>query len=185
MEDTPLKTLIVVTHPNIETSVVNKRWIEELRKYPDKYTVHELYKAYPDEKINVEKEQQLIEAHDKLVLQFPVYWFSSPPLLKKWLDEVFTYGWAYGSKSDKLRNRKIALAVTAGGSAKDFSEEGKLGYGLDRILSPFDTTFLYCNADYRSFYAIYGTESETVGSTDYLKKLDVSSQGYVEFIENM
>lgn len=94
-----MKTLIVVTHPNIETSVVNKRWIEELRKYPDKYTVHELYKAYHDDKINVEKEQQLIEAHDKLILQFPVYWFSSPTLLKKWLDEVFTYGWAYGSKS--------------------------------------------------------------------------------------
>lgn len=185
MEDTPLKTLIVVTHPSIETSVVNKRWIEELRKYPDKYTVHELHKAYPDEKINVEKEQQLIEAHDKLVLQFPVYWFSSPPLLKKWLDEVFTYGWAYGSKSDKLRNRKIALAVTAGGREKDFSEEGKLRYGLDRILSPFDTTFLYCNADYRSFYAFYGTEYETVENTDYLKKLDISSQGYVEFIENM
>ncbi|MDH6370924.1 hypothetical protein M2444_002709 [Paenibacillus sp. PastF-3] len=105
--------------------------------------------------------------------------------LKSGWTKYLTYGWAYGSKSDKLRNRKIALAVTAGGSEKDFSEDGKLGYGLDCILSPFDTTFIYCNADYRSFYAIYGTESETVGSTDYFKKLDISSQGYVEFIDNM
>jgi len=55
-----MKTLVVVTHPNMDTSIVNKRWVEELRKYPKKYTVHELYKAYPDEKIDVEKEQKLI-----------------------------------------------------------------------------------------------------------------------------
>jgi len=180
-----MKTLIVVTHPNMETSVVNKRWVEELRKYPEKYTVRELYRAYPDGKIEVEKEQQLIETHDKLVLQFPVYWFNSPPLLKQWLDDVFSYGWAYGSKGDKLRNRKTALAVTAGVRERDYSEEGKLRYGLDRILSPFDTTFLYCGADYRSFYAYYGTESETQGNAEYLKKLDISARGYIDFIDNM
>ncbi|WP_396125955.1 NAD(P)H-dependent oxidoreductase [Brevibacillus laterosporus] len=25
----------------------------------------------------------------------PFYWYSSPPLLKKWLDDIFTHGWAY------------------------------------------------------------------------------------------
>lgn len=28
-----MNTLIIVTHPNIEQSVVNKRWISELHKY--------------------------------------------------------------------------------------------------------------------------------------------------------
>lgn len=180
-----MKTLVIITHPNMEASIVNKRWAEELRKYPDKYTVHDLHRAYPDGKIDVEKEQQLIEAHSNLVLQFPVYWFSSPPLLKQWLDEVLTYGWAYGSKGDKLRNRKTALAVTAGGREKDFTDEGKLRYGLDQLLSPFDTTFLYCGADYRSFYAFYGAEYETEGNPDYLRKLDISAQGYVDFIDSL
>lgn len=34
-----MKTLIIVTHANIETSVINKRWVNELQKYPEKYTV--------------------------------------------------------------------------------------------------------------------------------------------------
>lgn len=180
-----MKTLVVVTHPGIDTSVVNRRWLEELRKYPDRYTVHELHKAYPDGNIQAEKEQELIEAHGHLVLQFPIYWFSSPPLLKKWLDDVFTYGWAYGSKGDKLRNRKTALAVTAGGTKLDFSEEGKLRYGLDRILSPFETTFRYCGSDYQDFYAFYGAEYETVENADYLKRLDRSAQGYIEFLSRL
>ena len=39
-----MKTLVIVTHPDIEHSIINKRWIEELRKYPEEYTIHELYK---------------------------------------------------------------------------------------------------------------------------------------------
>ena len=81
------KTLIVVAHPNMAGSVVNKRWLAELRKYPDRFTVHELYAAYPDGKIDVAAAQARVDAHENLVLQFPVYWFNCPPLLKQWLDE--------------------------------------------------------------------------------------------------
>ena len=63
-----MKTLIIVSHPNISKSVINKRWIEELQKHPDKYTVHELAKKYPDEKIDVKKEQQLVEEHGNIYL---------------------------------------------------------------------------------------------------------------------
>ena len=41
-----MQTLIMVTHPDIEHSVINKRRIEEFSKYPDKFTIHELYKEY-------------------------------------------------------------------------------------------------------------------------------------------
>ncbi|CVA60798.1 General stress protein 14 [Serratia marcescens] len=123
-----MKTLVVVTHPDIANSVVNKRWLEELRRYPERYTVHELHQAYPDWQIDVAQEQRLIEAHDNIVLQFPIFWFSSPPLLKKWLDDVLTYGWAYGSRSGyKMQNKKLALAVTAGVRAEDYARDGRDG----------------------------------------------------------
>jgi putative NADPH-quinone reductase len=175
-----LKTLIIVAHPNIETSVINKRWIEKLQQYPEKYTVHELYNVYPDGHINVQQEQQLIESHDRLVLQFPFYWFSSPPLLKQWLDEVFTYGWAYGSKGDKLQQRKVALAVSAGIKEADYTDEGKYRYTLEQLLSPFETTMRYCDADYRSFFAFYGAEHEPAAS-----ELEQSVQDYLNFIDKL
>jgi putative NADPH-quinone reductase len=188
-----LKTLIIVTHPNIEISVINKRWVDELKKYPEKYTVHELHKVYPDGNINVEKEQELIESHHNLVLQFPVYWFNCPPLLKKWLDEVFTYGWAYGSKGDKLKNRKVALAVSAGIRKEDYSEKGRYRFTLGQILIPFETTFLYCGADYRSYFASYGKEKEPGGNDPTATEeqdpsateLEKSALGYLDFINNL
>lgn len=79
------KTLVIVAHPHIDQSVINKRWVEELEKYPDQFTVHQIYQAYPDGVIDVAKEQALVEEHENLVFQFPVYWFNCPPLLKQWL----------------------------------------------------------------------------------------------------
>ncbi len=77
------KTLVIVAHPQINESVVNQRWVEELRKYPDQFTVHEIYKVYPNGVIDVAKEQSLIEEHGNLIFQFPVYWFNWGRLRKR------------------------------------------------------------------------------------------------------
>jgi len=172
------KTLIIVAHPSIKQSVINKRWIDELKLYPEQFTVHELYSAYVDEQINVEKEQDLIEAHDNLVLQFPFYWFSSPPLLKKWLDEVFTYGWAYGSKGKKLAGKKIALAISLGSKEEEYQEP----LTLANLVRPFEATIHYVNANYQGTFALYGahTEPDQVNITQEV--IEHNAKDYVKFL---
>ena len=171
------KTLVIVAHPHIEKSVVNKRWIEELEKHPEQFTVHELYTTYPDGRIDVKKEQALIEQHDGLVLQFPLYWFNCTPLLKQWLDEVFAYGWAFGSADDKLKNKKIGLAVSAGISEKDFSENGLCRLTLEEVLRPFETTMIYVQADFQSFHAFYGAESDLSP-----ERVNQNARDYIQFL---
>jgi len=186
-----LKTLVIVAHPSLETSVINKCWVEELKKYPEKYTVHELSDVYPDGNIDAEKEQKLVEAHGNLVFQFPIYWFNCPPVLKKWLDDVLAYGWAYGSNGgDRLNNRKVALGVSAGIKEEDYCENGRYRYTLEQILVPFETTFRYCHADYRSFFAFYGKENEPSGNEEEASgpgagELEISARDYLRFIDNL
>lgn len=154
-----MKTLVIVTHPDIEKSIINKRWIEELAKYPEKYTVHQLYEAYPDGKINVAREQELMESHDNIVFQFPFYWFSSPPLLKQWLDEVILYGWAYGSNSGyKLAGKKMSLAVTAGIDEEAYRPSGVYKYTMKELFRPYELTFEYIKAKYEEPFVYYGIE---------------------------
>lgn len=182
-----MKTLVIVAHPHIEKGIVNKRWVEELKKQPDLYTVHELYKVYPDEKIDVEKEQKLVEAHGNLIFQFPIQWFNCPPLLKKWLDEVVLYGWAFGAGwvpgsegGDKLKNRKVALGVTAGIKEEDYSENGHYHYTLEELLTPFKTIFLYTESNYKSFFAFYGAEYEP--SSELVEN---STESYLNFLSKL
>ncbi len=65
-----MRILVIAAHQNIEKSRINKRWLAELREYPDQITVNELYKVYPDYAINPENEQDLVARHDRIVLQF-------------------------------------------------------------------------------------------------------------------
>lgn len=174
------KTLVIVAHPGIEESIVNKSWVRELNRYPEEFTVHELYAAYPSGEVDVRAEQRLIESHDALVLQFPFYWFNCPPLLKKWLDDVFTYGWAYGSDGDKLKGRTVALAVSAGIAESDFQEGGRYKYSLNDILVPFEVSFNYVGACYKQFFALYGAGEEV--DSDVVAK---SSRDYVEFLRKL
>jgi putative NADPH-quinone reductase len=174
-----MKHLIVVSHPNLSKSVINKRWVEELEKYPDLFTVNKLYTSYPDGKINVEKEQQLIEAHDVLVFQYPLYWFNYPSLLKKWLDEVFVYGWAYGSKGDKLKDKKLALAISIGMRKADYQEDGKCKVTIGQLILPFKTTALYSKADFRGYFTLY--DSHNVSSD----AVTTNAQEYIHYIMNL
>lgn len=93
-----MKTLVILAHPDMENSRINKRWKEELEKYPDKITVNELYKNYPNWDIDIEREHELLLSHDNIIIQFPLYWYTYTPLLKKWLDDVLSYNWAYGNE---------------------------------------------------------------------------------------
>lgn len=178
-----MKTLVIVIHPNLEKgSIVNKRWLDELQKYPEKFTVHPLYELYPDGHIDIGAEQKLIEAHEKIVFQFPVYWLSSPPLFKKWMDEVLSYGWAYGASSGyKLKGKKVALALTTSADAKTYSDQGDFKYTLQEFTRPFEITFDWIKADYQPFFAFFGaphTADETA-----LQKVEQSATAYISFAE--
>ncbi|MCO7179531.1 NAD(P)H-dependent oxidoreductase, partial [Streptococcus gallolyticus] len=73
-----------------------------------------------------------------LIFQFPLYWYSSPSLLKKWIDEVIIYGWAYGSKGKRIfYNRKLGLAISAGVKKGEFTSMGKNKHTLTQMLTPF------------------------------------------------
>jgi putative NADPH-quinone reductase len=176
-----MKTLIVIIHPNLKDSIINKRWIEELKKYPQDYVLHDLYQLYPDERIAIAEEQQLIEKYDKIVFQFPFYWFNCPPLFKKWLDEVLTHGWAYGRSSGyKLAGKKIALAITAGINKEDYRAEGRYKYTLDQLTAPFEITFGYVRADYKPLFAFYGAEHHATTT-----RIEKSSCDYITFLQSI
>jgi len=176
-----MKTLIIVIHPQMETSLINRRWVEELNKFPEKYVVHQLYEAYPDEMIDVKKEQELIEMHNRIIFQFPFYWFSSPPLLKKWLDEVLLHDWAFGSRSGyKVGGKKIALAISTGIDDKGFSAEGMYKYTIEELTRPFELTFDYIRADYRKPFVYYGLEQDV--SHEWIQR---SVPLYLGFIDGL
>ncbi|MDY6323292.1 MAG: NAD(P)H-dependent oxidoreductase [Succinivibrio sp.] len=176
------KTVIFVDHPHFDRSVVNRRWTEELRKYPDEFVIHNLESAYPRGVIDPSLEHSLIENNGVLVLQFPVYWYNCPPMLKQWMDVALTLDWAYG-KAHKLEGRKIALAVTCGGSQSDYAPDGRDPKAeLESILKPFIRSIAYLKAEYAGLYVFFGAASKEDATVE---KIAESARGYVDFLRNI
>ncbi|MFE3892663.1 NAD(P)H-dependent oxidoreductase [Priestia sp. YIM B13446] len=133
------KTLVIVAHPNLTTSVINKTWKDRLIQETD-ITVHDLYATYPNGNIDVAYEQQLLLEHERIVFQFPFYWYSSPSLLKEWQDVVLTYGWAYGSEGTKLRGKEFMLAISTGGPEEAYQAGGYNLFSMSELTKPFQAT---------------------------------------------
>jgi NAD(P)H dehydrogenase (quinone) len=99
------------------------------------------------------EQTKLFEA-DALILQFPMWWFSMPAILKGWIDRVYAYGLAYGvgEHSDRrwgdrygegtFKGKRAMLIVTAGGWAEHYSDRGVNGR-MDDLLFPINHGVLY------------------------------------------
>lgn len=133
-----MKTTIFLFHPDLATSQANAALV-----YNANVEVRDLYHRYPDGQIDVPAEQAALTATDRVVLQFPMYWYSSPALLKKWEDLVLEHGWAYGSQGHALEGKEVLLAVTLGVSETEYQPHGKQGHTVTDFLLPLLTTVGY------------------------------------------
>jgi len=173
-----MRILVVVAHPNIEQSCVNKRWMAELRGHPDQITVHELYKAYPDFKIDVDYDQDLVAQHDRIVLQFPIQWYSMPALLKQWLDDVFTTSWLFRSGGKAVAGKEFVLAMSIGGDESAYQSGGLIGYTISELIRPLQVFSNQTGMIFLPHYKFYGA----VKAMD--DQIEKSSSDYVQHISS-
>lgn len=136
-----MKTLVIAVHPNLAESRIHRAWLTTLRGQKNSdLTVNDLYSRYPDEKIDVRGEQALLREHDRIIFEFPLYWYSSPPLLKKWFDEVLEYGWAYGHGGHVLEGKEFGIAISTFTPEANYQHDGSVGHTIEELTWPFEAT---------------------------------------------
>jgi glutathione-regulated potassium-efflux system ancillary protein KefG len=136
----PSPTLVVVAHPDLASSRITARLAESVRDLGH-VTVHEIGPAYPDGGFDIPHEQELLRDHDRIVLQFPWYWYSVPAVLKAWIDQVLTYGFAYGSSGTALRGKTLQVVTSTGGPEASYAAvDPTSGFTMIQLLAPFDAT---------------------------------------------
>jgi len=95
---------------------------------------------------DVRAEQAKLAAAELLVIQFPLWWYGLPAILKGWFDRVLTAGFAYGDMDPELgvprrygdgglTGRKALVVVTAGEDERTIGPRGISG-DIDSLLFP-------------------------------------------------
>ena len=152
------RVLVLFAHPALQKSRVHARLVAAARGVAG-VAVHDLYEAYPDFDVDVAAEQARLLAHDTIVLQHPLYWYSIPPLLKQWIDLVLEHGWAYGSAGTALRGKRAASALSAGGREAAYGAEGRNRYTIEEFLRPVEATWRLCGVEWIPPFAVMGTHA--------------------------
>ena len=149
------KVLHLMAHPGLATSRVNAAMWAAAANVPG-ITRDDLYARYPRYDIDIAAEQARLVAHDVVVLQFPMFWYSCPALLKEWIDLVLEHGFAYGPGGTRLQGKVLQLAITTGGTAQAYTPGGHNHFEIRTFLTPFEQTARLSGMRFAPPYVLHG-----------------------------
>lgn len=150
------KTLILLFHPDMANSRANAALVEAAARLPG-VEIADLHALYPDGAIDDDAEVARLLSADRIVLQFPLQWYSTPPLLKAWQDRILTrmFYIDYAAEGARLEGRPILLAVTAGNTAQAYGPGGRNLYPLTDLLRPLEVTANRCGLPWAEPFIVF------------------------------
>lgn len=166
-----MKTLVVVSHPYPEQShAINA--LQQTAKKTANVTLRNLETLYGDDLdgFDVAAEQRAHEAAERIIYLFPIHWFNLTPMLKAYLNQVWTYGWAFGPDGKALQGKQMQLVVTAGASRHTYSAEGLIHSTMDEVLTPMKASACYVGMKYAPPLAFYEAMGASGASTAALQQ---------------
>lgn len=172
--------LIISGHTNFSASVANKIILDTVHERLPETEIVRLDELYPDFRIDVETEQKRLLRADIIVLQFPVFWYSAPSILERWMEEVFRHGFSHGSTGDKLKGKKLVLSFTTGAPEAMYSHDGPMGYTIDEFLPCYKATCRLCQMDFAGYVYTGGVSYGNRTSSELIeqqKKVSVEHAG--------
>lgn len=148
------RVLVLFAHPGQRHSKINVAMAKTAISV-EGITFVDLYAEYPTFNIDIDAEQARLLEHDILVLQFPIYWYSTPSLLKEWQDLVLEYGFAYGHEGDRLKGKTLLVAATAGGDQDAYDPQGQNHFRFRTLLSPLEQTANLCQMNFAAPFVLF------------------------------
>ena len=145
------KILLVLNHPNFKESFANQIIVKKIKTLIPDIEFDHIDALYPDGKIDVKAEQEKLLRNDTIIFEFPMYWYKCPYLLSKWLEDVYEHGFAYGSKGDKLKDKRVIVSMTLNCRKDEFF--GK--YTIDNVVSPWIATCDYTKQKFIGYENTY------------------------------
>lgn len=158
MEKNSKQVVVLLAHPNIKESQANKALMNAISDM-EEVAVYNLYEMHSEDAFNVEMWSTAISHATALVFQFPFYWMSAPSLLKKWLDEVFTYL----AKTPAVAGKALMVAVTTGSEYDAYRSGGRNRFTTDELLRPYQATALHAGMVWQTPLVVYGMGTAEAG----------------------
>lgn len=172
-----IDTLILLFHPDLTRSRANVALATAAAQLSGVEVVdmQSAYSAGIDLFRDGEREAARLLSARRIVLQFPVQWYSTPPLLKAWQDAVLTrmFYIAYEAEGRMLEGRPVLITATAGNTVEAYRPGGRNLFAFDALLAPLKATAHRCGLIWNEPFLLY--EADKLDA----KALERAAENYV------
>lgn len=170
----PSVTQILLFHPDSERSRVNTA-LARAAVGLHHVAIADMAALYPDGiamEHDSEREAARLLRADRIVLQFPMQWYSTPALLKQWQDIVLTrmayMNW--DTEGASLAGKPLMVAATMGAEEATYRPEGRNRFTIAELLAPLQASANRFAMDWRDPFLVYGADAlsaETLAETGH------------------
>lgn len=167
-----MKTVVIMSHPNLVDSRLNKALYNAALGIESVSVRHiEALYGYDTRAIDVGNESEIIKNAERIVFQFPMFWLSTPPMMKAYIDAVFTHCHQAGL----LEGKQLQIAVTTGSPSSEYSKHGHISFTINEILTPLSVAADYCSMTFGRIFVAGGaidmSDEETAAHAQRYAKL--------------
>lgn len=150
------KTLILLFHSGPNRSRANAALAAAAARLPG-VEVADIHALYPDGRIDIDREVARLLSADRIVFQFPIQWYSAPPVLKAWENAVLTrmYYIAYETEGRLLEGRPLLVAATAGNVPEAYGPGGANAFTMAELLRPLEATARRCGLLWQAPFLLF------------------------------
>jgi len=144
---TDAKVIVLLAHPDMAKSHMNAA----LAKAAAEVEGVQVINIY-DHPVSPDVYREAIGRATAIVYEFPLYWMSSPHLLKQWTDEVFMVFTGEGL----IEGKEFMVVATTGSEEAAYQHDGRNKYTMEEYLRPFEGQANHAKMHWNAPLVAYG-----------------------------
>lgn len=146
------KTLMIISHPDVAQSS-SQQFLLAAINGEEQIQIRHLESILAEREnhyFDKTMERACLQEADRIILQFPFYWYQCPSVMKQWMDEVLTL-----NLSQKDKKKEFGIVVTVGAKKDRYTVGGSVGFGIEELLRPYQALANQLGWKYQTPFVIY------------------------------
>ena len=146
------KTLIIMSHPDVAQSSSQQFLLAAINGEEQIQIRHleSILAERGNHHFDKTIERACLQEADRIIFQFPLYWYQCPSVLKQWMDEVLTL-----NLSQKNKKKELGILVTVGAKKDRYTAGGSVGFGIEELLRPYQALANQLGWKFQTPFVIY------------------------------
>lgn len=166
-----MKTAILISHPDIQQSSSQQFLLASMNRLENvQYRILDEQKTV-DGRFDRQVESGWIANYERIIFQFPLYWYAPPATLKQWLDEVLDV-----SMFRSTAIKEMGVVVVVGGRKEHYQPGGKHLCTVEELIRPFQAIAHVMGWRFLPVFRVHAFSSLT---QEQKKELVVEYQRYI------